>query len=102
MQGPIEVNLIDLLCETGRPEAGMRRIEPARAALRAHYAEGDWRFDHLASVEGGCLARLGETERAAPLLRGGHERLARARGSDWLFTSLAYSRLNRRDTGAGR
>jgi tetratricopeptide (TPR) repeat protein len=102
MEGPIEANLADLYCNTGRAAEGLATAALARTSLTDDYPEGDWRFAYLDSVEGGCRAAVGETEPARALLDSGLARLEADRGPDWLFTQLASKRVQRfmNDTGA--
>jgi Tfp pilus assembly protein PilF len=94
LEGPILTDLADLECRTGRPEAGLRRLETARPIVAARYPDDPWRVALVDNVRAGCLGASGRAAEAVPLIAGslptvlakwpgdtyyGHDALERAR-----------------------
>ncbi len=93
MEGSILANLADLQCQRGQAQEGAETARAARAALARVRAPDDWRFAHLASIEGACLQALAGNTESNEQLAAAYAQLADLRGPDWLFARLAQKRL---------
>lgn len=89
LYGPIMYNLGRAKCQLGRVEEGLMEVQSGRAALAAHYGDGDSRYGEADEFEARCLVRMSESRRAREFAQRGYESLLASRGPDHYFTQRA-------------
>lgn len=92
MQGPILVDLADLMCRTRRYQDGLNLIEQSRPFIARDYADQAWRTAVADSVEGGCMIGNGQLKKGRQQVQDAYRSLRQLIGSARLFTRDAARR----------
>jgi tetratricopeptide (TPR) repeat protein len=68
LEGPILTDLADLECRSRNTGEGLARLAVARPMVAERYPDDAWRVALVDNVRAGCLARIGRSREAVPLI----------------------------------